>query len=108
MEDDERAVLRVETDERPLNEVAVGQVAGRVGASGLVDSLNLHLDWPTASPTGLVEAGVHEESVQPGIEPFRITKSGQVPPGAHEGVLDRVARELRVPEDESRGRVQTG
>jgi hypothetical protein len=46
--------------------------------------------------------------VEPGIEPVRITKSGQVPPGSHQGVLDRVARELRVPEDEARGRVQAG
>ena len=46
--------------------------------------------------------------MEPGIEPVRITKSGQVPPGSHEGVLDRVARELRVPQDEARGRVQPG
>ena len=46
--------------------------------------------------------------MQPGVEPVRITKSGQIPPGAYQGVLDRVARELRVPKDEARGRVQPG
>ena len=35
-------------------------------------------------------------------------KPGEVLPGAHQGVLDRVARELAVPEDEARGRVQPG
>src|SRR5690349_19208652 len=46
--------------------------------------------------------------MEPGVEPVRITKTGQVAPGANERVLDRVARELRVPEDEARGRVQPG
>ena len=69
---------------------------------------DLDLDRPPASPAGLVEAGVDEQAVEPGIEPVRITKPGQVTPGAHQGVLDRVARELGVPEDEARGRVQPG
>ena len=71
VEDDERAVLRVEADERPLDEVTVGQVAGRVGARGLVDGLDLDLDGAAPSPAGLVEAAVHEESMEPGIEPVR-------------------------------------
>ena len=33
-------------------------------------------------------------------------RPGQVPPGADEGVLDRVSRELAVPEDQAGGRVQ--
>ena len=44
--------------------------------------------------------------MQPGIEPVRVTKTGQVAPGADQAVLDRVARELRVPDDEAGGRVQ--
>ena len=46
------------------------------------------------------------QTVEPGIEPVRVAQPGQVPPGAHHRLLDRVARELRVPEDESGGRVQ--
>src|SRR4029079_14979236 len=69
---------------------------------------NLDLGWATPTSAGLVEAGVDEKSVEPGIEPVRITKSGQVAPGSHQGVLDRVARELRVHQDEARGRVQSG
>ena len=46
--------------------------------------------------------------MEPGIEPVRVTQPGQVAPGSHQGVLDRVARELAVPEDEARGRVQPG
>lgn len=108
MEDDERAVLRVEAPERPLHEVAVGEVAGRVGAGGLVDLDHLDLDGPAAPAARLVEAGVHEEAMEPGIEAVRVTKPGQVPPRAQQGVLDGVACELRVAKDESRGRVQAG
>ena len=36
----------------------------------------------TASTVGLVEAAVDEEPVQPGVEPVRVTKPGQVPPGS--------------------------
>ena len=109
MQDDERALLRVEAGKGLLDQVAVRQAAGVVAGHGrFVDREDVDLDRPPASPAGLVEAGVHEEAVEPGVEPVRVTKPGQVPPGAHQGVLDRVARELRVPEDEARGRVQPG
>ena len=46
------------------------------------------------------------QSMEPGVEPVRVAKPGQVPPGSDERLLDRVARELRVPEDQAGGRVQ--
>ena len=46
------------------------------------------------------------EPMQPGVEPVRVAKPGQVPPSLDQRLLDRVARELRVPEDESGRRVQ--
>ena len=49
-----------------------------------------------------------DELAQPGVELVRVAKRRQVPPGADEPFLDRVARELRVPEDQSGGRVQPG
>ena len=42
---------------------------------------------------------IDEQPVQPGVEPLGIAKSGQVPPGVQQRVLDRVSRELAVPED---------
>ena len=44
--------------------------------------------------------------MEPGIKPVRVAQTGQVAPGADERFLDRVARELRVPEDEAGRRVQ--
>ena len=43
---------------------------------------------------------------QPGVEPVRVAQARQVAPGSDEGVLDRVARELAVSEDQSRRCVQ--
>jgi hypothetical protein len=44
--------------------------------------------------------------VDPGVEPVRVAQTRQVAPGADESLLDRVARELRVAEDQAGCRVQ--
>lgn len=46
------------------------------------------------------------QTVEPGFEPCRISQPGQVSPGADEGFLDRVPRELAVSKDQPGGRVQ--
>ena len=47
-----------------------------------------------------------DEAAEPGLEAIRIAKRRQVPPGPDESLLDRVSRELGVPEDQAGGRVQ--
>ena len=59
-------------------------------------------------PPDLVGAGVDEESVQPGVESGRVAQRGQITPGADEGVLDGVHRQVRVPEHEPGGGVEPG
>src|SRR6188508_3729639 len=49
---------------------------------------------------------MHEEAVEPCVEPLRIAQPGEALPGPDEALLDRVARELRVPEDQPGRRVQ--
>src|SRR5882672_9886231 len=44
--------------------------------------------------------------MKPGVEPIRVPKARQIAPGPDQSLLDRVARELRVPKDEASGRVQ--
>src|SRR6478752_10592488 len=44
--------------------------------------------------------------MEPGVEPIRVPKARQIAPGPDQSLLDRVARELRVPKDEASGRVQ--
>jgi len=106
MQDDEGAMLGIEPIEGSLDEITLREVATRVATRRLIDVEHLDLDGATPTPARLIEAAVDQEAVEPGIEPVRITKSGQVSPGSHQGVLDRVARELRVPKDEARGGVQ--
>jgi hypothetical protein len=55
---------------------------------------------------GDIDTGVNDQLAKPGIEPSGIAKRRQVPPGSDEPFLDRVTRELRVPEDQPGCRVQ--
>ena len=52
---------------------------------------------PAAPAPGEVDAGMHGEAVEPGVEPVRVAQPGQVPPGSDQRLLDGVARELRGP-----------
>ena len=71
-----------------------------------VDRRELDLDGSPSPAARLVDAGIDGESIQPGIEPVGISKLREVPPGPDQPLLDRVACELRVPEDEAGGLVQ--
>ena len=66
----------------------------------------LDLDRPPSPAARLVDAGVDDESMQPGVEPIGIAKLREIPPGSDQPLLDRVACELGVPEDEAGRLVQ--
>ena len=61
----------------------------------------LDLDRPATTPPGDVEAGVDGQSMEPGVEPVRVAQARKVAPGPDVRLLDRVSRELLVPEDEA-------
>ena len=103
---DDGAVPGIEALQGPVDELPVGERAGVVGVRRCVDGRELHLDRAPAPAPGQVEAGMDGQTVEPGVEPVRVAKPRQVAPGADEGLLDRVARELRVPENQAGGRVQ--
>lgn len=107
MQDDEDTVLRVEVGERSLEEVAIREVAGDVARRRLGLGVGLDLDGSPPTSSGLVEAAVHEEPVEPGVEPVRGPESGQIPPGANEAIWTRTG-ELRIPQDEAGGRIEAG
>ena len=54
----------------------------------------------------MIDAGPDHEPMQPCLEPVRVAERGQAPPRADEALLDRVSRELVVPEDQAGRRVQ--
>jgi hypothetical protein len=44
--------------------------------------------------------------VKPAVEGVGVTKTRQIAPGPNQRLLDRVTREVRVPEDQAGGEVQ--
>src|SRR5262245_60791385 len=72
-----------------------------------MDRREFDLEDSPASTASQVETRIHGQSVEPGIEPARIAKPAQVLPCPERRLLDRVARELRVAEDQPGGRVQS-
>jgi hypothetical protein len=87
--------------------VAVDQQPNLVPGRLYVDGCQAHLDHASTTPAGLVNRGVDDKSVEPGVETLRIAQSGQVAPGPDERLLDRIARELAVAEDQAGGRVES-
>ena len=106
VENDDGAPFGLEPPESLIEKLPLGHVRGRVATEGFGHRRELDLVDAPAAPARDVEARVGCQAVQPGMEPIRIAQPGQVTPGSDEGVLDRVSRELAVPEDEAGCRVQ--
>jgi len=106
VQDDDRAPVRIEVLERLVQQLAVGDDGRHVGHSRTVDRCQLDLDRSAPPSTRDIDAGMDDELAQPGVELVGVAKRRQVPPCADESILDRVSRELRVPEDQPGGRVQ--
>ena len=100
------APFRFEAPERAIQEVAIGDRASRSRRRPRRREARARLRSPPAPTARDVETGIDDEATQPGIEPVGIAQRRQVPPGSDEPVLDRVARELGVPKDQTRGGVQ--
>ena len=106
MEDDDRSIPLVEPEQDGVHELSVAQgIRGVPGDQGM-EIGHLDLDRTATSTPCLVEAGVHGQAMQPRLETVRIAQAPEIAPGAEQGVLDRVARELRVPDDQAGRRVQ--
>ena len=105
--DDDRSVRRDRGGASARSTWSRSATAGRRSSTGtLGGGSQLDLDDPAASPRRIIEAGTDGEPVDPGVEPVGVAQPREVPPGVDQRILDRVARELRVPEDEAGGRVQ--
>ncbi len=106
MQDDDRTPFGFETCERLAEQLTVGELVRGIARAVGVEVRQLDLDRPAAPPPDEVEACMGEQSMQPRVEPVRVAKSGQVTPGADEGVLDGVMRKLRITDHEPRGPIQ--
>jgi len=106
VQDDDRPAALVEVPEHLVNLVTIREGAGRVPCGRRVDWREFDLDHTASSTTRLIEAGIDDKSVQPGVESIGVPKRREIAPGSNEAILDRVACELGVPEDEASRRVQ--
>ena len=67
MQDDDRSSPLVEAPEHLVDLVPVGQCAGHVRDRRRVDDGELDLDGPPLPVARLVDAGIDDESAEPGI-----------------------------------------
>jgi hypothetical protein len=106
--DDDGSPFRVEVTERLIQDVTVDDGGREVDHDRIIDRGQLDLDRPVSSTSQDIDAGMDDELAKPPIEPLGIAKPAQVAPCVEESFLDRVVREIRVPEDQSGRCVQPG
>ena len=106
MEHHDGSPLGLEPAEGFIEKLSLGHVRGHVAAEGFEEGRQLDLVHATATPAREIEARMDGQAVEPGVEAVRVAQPGQIAPGSNEGILDRVSRELAVPEDEAGGSVQ--
>jgi len=95
MEHDDRSLFRSQQSERMLEFVperhAPGHIRGRRG----IDLERPNASHPAAFASRLGVTGVHDQSMEPGIEALRVAQGGQVAPGTDEGLLRHVLGAMR-------------
>ena len=106
MHDDDRPLLGLQPLQRGIEQVAVGYGRSDVADGRPIERQQLDLDRATASPPNDVDTGSEDQAVQPRLEAIGIAEGWQAPPSGEEPILDRVSRELVVPEDQAGCRVQ--
>ena len=106
VQDDDRAPRGLEARERAVEEVAIDHLAAEVASGRGVERRELDLDHPAPTASDEVEARVDEQSMEPAVERTHVAQRGQVAPAADERLLDRVPREVVVPDDQPGGCVQ--
>ena len=106
VQDDDRPLFGRQAPKRHVEQVAVGDGRRDVGDRRSVDRRQFDLDGPPARDAAGRRCRSGRRGSQPALEAIRIAERREVPPGPDESLLDRVSRELVVPEDQSGRRVQ--
>jgi hypothetical protein len=99
VQDYDRAVLRRQAPEGPVECVTIGHGLGGIRSTRPVDRKLADLRAPSPVPARLLVTGIHEEPVEPNLEALGITEPRQVPPREEECLLDGVLCQLDAPED---------
>jgi len=108
MQDDHRAHLEIEPQERALELVTIDDGRLDVVACRRVDRRELHREPVTTEPSCLVDACANQEPVEPGVESIGVAECRKIAPRAHERVLDRVLRLFRIAKDQPGSSIESG
>jgi succinyl-CoA synthetase beta subunit len=108
MEDDEGSHLRFEPEEATFELVAIEHGRRRVGPRWGIEFGQGDVDAVAAGASGLIDAGIDDQPMQPRVEAFGIPQRRQITPSPDECVLHRVLGGLGIPEHEPGGAIQTG
>jgi hypothetical protein len=106
-EHEDRPFVGVEAPEATVELVAIRQGQEIVGRGRIVEREHVEVGDPAALASGVGDADVREESVDPGVEAVRIAEVPQVPLGDHQRVLQGILGPIDVPEDPIRDREET-
>jgi hypothetical protein len=98
-EDQDRPLVRLEPPEASIELVSIGDSAKLVRRGRIVDREHVQVADPLALPTGLGDADVGEEPMDPGVEPVRIAEARQVTPGDHQRFLQGILGSIDVTKD---------
>ena len=105
--DEDRAFLRLQPPERPIDDVAIRHARELVSrdVGGEVQYLQPAVPAPVAA--GVLDAHVREHALDPEIKPVRIAEVRQVTPGDHQCVLQGILGPIDVVEDPPSDREQS-
>ena len=106
MQDHHRTVVDGEPPERPLQLVAIDDLAGAIRLHRLIGGKQAHVGRPVAGPACLGVAGAHEEPVRPGVEARRVAELRKIPPDGQQRLLRRVLGEVEVAQNSMRDRME--
>jgi hypothetical protein len=106
MQDDDGSIPISEAAHDTVDQRPVGDLVGLIGQGRFDDLDDAYLHGPSSPTAHQVETGIDGQSIDPGVEPIGIAQAPKVAPGPEETLLNGIARELTVAEDQPSGRVQ--
>ena len=104
--DDDRSLVGRKSLEDQVKEIAVGRDRRDVVDRWSIERRELDFDRTSTATPKEIEARAGDETSQPTLESIRIAKGWETAPRTDEAILDRVPREIVVPEHEPGSRIQ--
>jgi len=99
VEHEDRPLLGRQASESPFELIPIGDPEEFVGCRRSVDRQDPQIGHATTLTRRLGDTDVHEQAMQPRVEPVRIAESSQIAPGDHQCVLEGILGSVDVAQD---------